>query len=201
MSTGSQLTQSTSTHNTSKTDQGAGTNQLKLICVKFAWHLEVPVTSPSMPLVFNHNPASNREYVRPHRDALIQPNSGLYSLKEKRCRKNTAFIATEYCLCELASLLLTEGTLEEASTLYDEILEELARLNQQKEFHWEQQRADPKSPNVVVNTGSVFWTSPLLWLLIGFTDIHFYKQGPRNVIARAVSLVSLTMQNVFFTTR
>lgn len=130
---------------------------LKFMRSQLAWHLEVPVTSPSVPLVFNNIPASNGKYIRPSRDALIQPNSGLYSLKEKRCRKNAAFIAAEYHLSELASLLLTEGTSDEAFVLYQELLDELSRLNQQKEFHWEQQRGGC-SPHV--NTGNAI-SNPL----------------------------------------
>jgi hypothetical protein len=120
-------------------------------------YCEVPVTSPTVPLIFNHHPAHNGEYIRPSEDQLLLPNFGLYSLSEKRCHTNAPFIATENRLCELASLLSKEGTSDEASTLYNAILEELACLNQQKEHHWEQQ-CGGSSHKVVVNTGKVVFT-------------------------------------------
>lgn len=153
----SQLEASTSAHAADDDDhRHPQANWLKRIHDEFAAYCEVPVTSPTVPLVFNHHPAHNGEYIRPSKDQLLLPNFGLYSLLEKRCHTNAPFIATENRLCELASLS-KEGTSDEASTLYNAILEELARLNWQKEHHWEQQRGG-SSHKVVVNTGKADFT-------------------------------------------
>lgn len=127
-------------------------NEVELILAEVAWHADLPVTTPTVPLVFQNNPTASGEYTRPSKDELLHPNHGLHALTA-RSRSNAAFIGMENRLCELASLLVPKLQEDGVSVALECIYEELARLDAQKQFHWEQQRPIHTSHPVVVNTG------------------------------------------------
>lgn len=68
------------------------------------WHIKLPVTSPTISLVFVNDPTTNGEFQWPAGDQLLQPNTGLCSLGTT-CHINRPFITTENRLCELAIFL------------------------------------------------------------------------------------------------
>lgn len=127
-------------------------SRIKEIEAEINWHSELPLTSSSKPLVFDNDPISAGEYMRRAGDALLVPNHGLYSLREPS-HANTAFLTTEYRLCELASNVQTLPQSDEASAVLNRICDELDRLDYTKQLQWNHQRAHLTPHKVVVNTG------------------------------------------------
>lgn len=91
-------------------------NKIEEIMTEVKWHSELPLTSPTTPLVFDNDPGANGEYNSRTNDALLVPNNGLHSLQEPS-HANTAFLATEYRLCELASKIQTMPQSDEVSAV------------------------------------------------------------------------------------
>lgn len=122
------------------------------IMTEVNWHSELPLISPTTPLVFDNDPGANGEYISRVDDSLLVPNNGLYSLQEPS-RANAAFLTTEYRLCELASKVQTMPQSDEVSTVLHRIYDELNRLDYMKQLQWNHQRAHLTPHKVVVNTG------------------------------------------------
>lgn len=128
-------------------------SRIKEIEAEVNWHSELPLTSLTTPLVFDKDPLSEGEYVRRASDALLVPNHGLHSLREPS-RANTAFLTTEYRLCELASKVQIMPQSDEASAVLNRICDQLDCLDYTKQLQWNHQRAHLTPHKVVVNTGT-----------------------------------------------
>ena len=119
-----------------------------------SWLCELPVTSLTIPLEFLNDPATHGHYTLPSKAEIIQPNSGLHSLRVG-CRANAAFLATESRFCKLITLLMTmertDGTISTTNRVYGE----LDRLNKEKELQWVQQQEHFLTDKFIVNTGEL----------------------------------------------
>jgi hypothetical protein len=177
----------------------ADADEIRGIEAEVIWHSELPVTSDVVPLVFHNDPLSSDEYTEHTINQLLVPNIGPHSLREPS-RANTAFLTTEYRLCKLASKVQAMTQSDDASTVLHRIFEELKRLDYQKKHHWNQQRARLTPHTVVVSTGMMFALINSKKLNVS-VETHYSKRGPRNPILKAASLIALSMQNMFFTTR
>jgi hypothetical protein len=129
-------------------------NRIKDIEAEVIWHSELPLIGPTALPVFDKEPLSSGEYTKHTIDDLLVPNVGMHSLREPS-RANTAFLTTEYRLCELASKVQTMERTDDALAVLNRIYAELQRLDYQKQLHWNQQRAQLMPHKIVVNTGTM----------------------------------------------
>jgi hypothetical protein len=134
--------------------QGDGGAWIRLWEKELLWHRELPLTSPTVPLIFVNSPIIHGEYkpssLTPN---TLNPNSGLHALDVRRCA-NAAFLSTENRLCELVQTLKYMPQSDEAVHLCDQLYKELNRLDAEKELQWLQQRAHLTPGKVIVNTGT-----------------------------------------------
>lgn len=174
---------------------------INLIEREVQWYSELPVTSPTVPLVFLHDPALNGEYSWPSDEELFRANYGLHALKVKP-RANAAFLETESRFCELITTLRAGPQTDLAvSALIDRLYDELGRLCYEKELQWAQQRSHLTPGPPLVNTGKLLPQCQHILGLTNHPEIHFYRRGPRDIMLRASSVVSLVMENIFFMPR
>ena len=134
--------------------QGDGGAWIRLWEKELLWHRELPLTSPTVPLIFINSPIIHGEYkpssLMPN---TLNPNSGLHTLDVRR-RANAAFLSTENRLCELMQTLKYMPQSDEAVHLCDQLYKELNWLDAEKELQWLQQRAHLTPGKVIVNTGT-----------------------------------------------
>jgi hypothetical protein len=133
--------------------QGGEWTWIKLWEKELLWHRELPLTSPTVPLVFVNSPILHGDYKQSFATDILNPNSGLYALDVRR-RANAAFLSTENRLCDLMQILKRIPQSSRTVHLSDQLHEELNRLDYEKELQWIQQRAHFTPGKVVVNTGA-----------------------------------------------
>jgi hypothetical protein len=143
-----------------ETEREAQSERIRLIEEEVKWLAELPVTSPTIPLVFKHNPRSNGKYQFPSDADIVRPNHGLHALKTSP-RVNAAFLRTEHRYCELLTIIQAEPNLgsddaEDATYL---IRGELERMCHEKAIQWAQQRVGITSGPALVNTGMSIYVS------------------------------------------
>jgi hypothetical protein len=134
--------------------QGGGGAWIMLWEKELLWYRELPLTSPTVPLIFVNSPIIHGEYKQPLTPNTLSPNSGLHALDVRRCA-NAAFLSTENRLCELVQTLKHLPQSEETVHLCDQVYKELNRLDAEKELQWAQQRAHLTPGKVIVNTGTL----------------------------------------------
>jgi hypothetical protein len=162
------------------------------------WLSELPLTSPTAPLVFVNNPLTHGEYKSPSISDSPYPNSGLHALDVRR-HPNAAFLATENHFFELLGFIESMKQFHESVSLLNRLFDELSRLDRQKELQWAQQQAELTPGKFIVNTGpSLYYPSTLS--LRASLDPYFYRLGPLNPTSRIGSIVSLIMELFFFYT-
>lgn len=123
---------------------------------------ELPITSPTSPLVFINSPATHGEYNFPPEAEYPQPNAGLHALRFGP-RANAAFLAAENRICELIAHVRTTQQSDDMAALLAELGDQRNRLNFEKEFQWAQQRGGLVNDKVMVNTGGLSMP-PLVFL-------------------------------------
>jgi hypothetical protein len=124
-------------------------NLIRLVEQEVLWYNDLPVMTPTVPLLFINNPMLYGEYQ--WGESLI-PNSGLHALRTG-CYANSAFLTTEHRLCELITVLQSIQQDDETITLGMQLRDRLAHLNHEKELQWVQQRGHDDSGKILVNTG------------------------------------------------
>ena len=119
--------------------------ELRLIAYELTWYGELPLTSPSIPLVFINRPVGDYHWPAIPTDNM-RYNLGLYALVESH-RANAAFLSAERRLCEiyanLTETLDRHGGTHDSNQVWDvfDLLhEEVSRMCKEKEYHWAQQR-------------------------------------------------------------
>jgi len=142
-------------------DYEASQNWIDLLEREVDNHCRHPVTSTTILLVFVNNPFLQGEYIPPAPHELAWPNSGLYALVEGK-KANKAFLATEYCFCEILSLLFKTFS-QESQDLQERLYQELSRMSCEKEIHWAQQRVDLDQGQIIMNTSKSL-NSSIIWL-------------------------------------
>lgn len=133
--------------------QGDGGAWMRLWEKELLWYRELPLTSPTVPLIFVNSPIIHGEYKQSLAPNTLSPNSGLHALDVSR-RANAAFLSTENRLCELVRTLKHMPQSDEMVHLCDQLYKELNRLDAEKELQWLQQRAHLTPGKVIVNTGT-----------------------------------------------
>ncbi|RDB18682.1 hypothetical protein Hypma_014671 [Hypsizygus marmoreus] len=158
-------------------------NFIQTLDDEVTWYSELPVTSHTAPLVFINDPVTLGEYITPSPDEIIRPNYGTFAL-DSGCRTNASFLHTESRFCELVTTLFTMEQTDEVHALIDRLYQELSRLSQEKEVQWAQQRVSLTPERIVVNT-----------------ETHFHRRGPRAMVSKAATVVSLILEHLFFAPR
>ena len=186
-------------------DAGAGSemaldfDQLKLMEDELQWYSDLPVTNPRVPLVFVNDPSACGQFRWPSQAELVQYNVGLHALKAGR-HANSAFLATESRYCEMLTVLQSKERSDRIVALAKLIHIELARLNREKELQWTQQRGEYVVGMVLVNTGG--YEDSLHYCVNNMSvEIHFFSHGPRDPVSKAASVISLVLENIYFTPR
>jgi hypothetical protein len=126
------------------------TNLIRLVEQEVLWYNDLPVTTPTVPLLFVNDPMSCGEYQWGER---LIPNSGLHALRTS-CYANSAFLTTEHRFCELITVLQSIQQDDETIALGMRLCDGLAHLNHEKELQWVQQRGRDDSGKILVNTGA-----------------------------------------------
>jgi len=142
-------------------DYKASQNWIDLLEQEVDNHCRHPVTSPTILLVFVNDPLLQGEYIPPALHKLARLNSGLYALVEGK-QANKAFLATEYCFCEILSLLFKTFS-QESQDLQERLYQELSCTSRKKEIHWAQQQIDLDQGRIIVNTSKSL-NSSIIWL-------------------------------------
>ena len=185
-------------------------SELQLITTELTLYGELPLTSPSTLLVFVNKPMGNYHWPAIPIDTT-QCNSGPFALVESH-RANAVFLSTERRLCEIYTNLM--NNLEDGATadfgdrvwdVFDLLHEQASRMCKEKEYHWDQQRsrleiiANNPTDAILFNNGKL---SPQICMpvypKIRESESNFYQRGPRNAVARAVGIVSLTLEYIYF---
>ena len=123
-------------------------SELQVIAAELTWYGELPLTSPSTPLVFVNKPKHDYQWPTIPVD-IMEYNSGYYALVESH-RANVVFLSTEQRLCEIHANLtdkLERGgrhdhdLTDHVYDLFDLLQEQVSRLCKEKEYHWDLQRS------------------------------------------------------------
>lgn len=191
----------TSTSNlTSPGSLGGGIDSIiALIKEEIQWLSRLPFTQLGTLLHFIHDPIHHGDFNWPSEEDMAVPNRGLYALSgELRC--NSAFILAEHRCCLLLWRVRTElKSSAVTDDLIDLIFDELSRLNRRKKADWTQRRAHVEQDRVVFSTGKAAILSSII--AHGFAaESYFERQGPIRPVVKAVYLLSVIMQDVFFMT-
>ncbi|KII88032.1 hypothetical protein PLICRDRAFT_55048 [Plicaturopsis crispa FD-325 SS-3] len=165
-------------------------------------HSESPIVDYNKPLVFVNHPVENGTFEAPTTDDLIRPNYGKHAL-DTRHRANSIFLTTEVRLCEIIAQISTMNATDRGDTLIDRVYRELYRMSLEKELQWTRQRLHcDRTGYVVFDTGKLrsFATKGLA-LIQPSSAIYFSRPGPRDPTRKAAALISLILENMFFTPR
>ncbi|KAF9455169.1 hypothetical protein BDZ94DRAFT_1316601 [Collybia nuda] len=162
--------------------QEAQNKRITLMQNEVEWLSELPLMSLTVPLLFKHTLGLNGEYQFPSDTNILQLNYGLHAL-QTRPHANAAFLHIENCYCEILTILQAEPQLgiKDLETTTNLVWNELEQLSHEKAFQWAQQCISTTPGPTLVNT-----------------EIHFYPQGPCNLIHRASAIVSLVMEIIFY---
>lgn len=152
-------------------EREAQSEKIRMIKEEVGWLSELPLTSPTVPLIFKHVPESNGEYRFPSDAEIMQPNYGLHAL-QTRPRANAAFLHTENRYCELLTILQAEPRLEtnDIEDTKNLILGELERMSHEKALQWAQQRGMVTSGPTLVNTGTYD-----MWFVADWANLFHFR--------------------------
>ncbi|KAJ3507006.1 hypothetical protein NLJ89_g6548 [Agrocybe chaxingu] len=120
--------------------------------------MELPLTSPSQPLVFSNNPSETGPFGWPNDQEILLPNYGRHALTGHR--SNHAILSTEQRLAELYTFLQLQGfgdAVEGVDLLTDRLLEGLKVITRAKEVEWAGQRGRTANDAVYVNSGTFIY--------------------------------------------
>ena len=177
-------------------------DHLKLLEREITWYSNLPATSPATPLMFVNNPTLASDFQWPSETEILIPNNGLHALRAGH-HSNLTYLTTENRFCELITTLRTMEQSDKTAAIIRQLYGELVRLTNEKELQWMQQ-GPTETGKRLVNTGGrcltlhptrTYSSSAIL------TEIHFYPHGPQEPTSKAASVVSLVLENVFFTSR
>jgi hypothetical protein len=134
--------------------EGVCPDWVKLTANEIQWLCGLPVTSPTVPLVFVNDPTVHGEFNFPSRTEMLQPNSGFHALRVG-CQANAAFLTIENRFCKLIALLSAMQPCNNTVSLSDWLERELNQLNHEKAHQWTQQ-GHPADGRIVVNTSEQY---------------------------------------------
>ncbi|KAJ3501861.1 hypothetical protein NLJ89_g9152 [Agrocybe chaxingu] len=159
-------------------------NWIKIINDELNILLELPITSPMKSLVFCNSPSDHGPFAWPSDQEIMLFNHGLYALTG-HC-SNRALLSTEQRFVELYTLLQTfdfGDQTEEGGRLLDRLLESIKWVIHQKEIQWAIQRGQE---------GDVIYVNSEMFV----QEARTYPSS-----RRAACLLTLIMENIFFTSR